>query len=167
MPERRTVIAFEIPRDAFGPPALAALSGVRSLAPPALLARAIRRGETPSLETTPFAKLGPAANALLFLMVGEMLADKTPFIPARTSPGPALGRALSGALVGATLSASAGHGSVAGALTGGASALAGLLAADRARGWVTGSANIPDPLWGALEDALVLFAGSRLTTKRP
>ncbi|AHY47142.1 putative membrane protein [Rubrobacter radiotolerans] len=166
MPSRDAEPVNALSQDVLEVLALAALSGFRAAAPPALLARAVRRGDLPTLEGTSLGRLGSASNVFLALMIGEMIADKTPFIPARFAPGPAFGRALSGGLVGAALSVSRGRGVASGAIAGGAAALAGLYAADRARKWASGSANLPDPLWGALEDALVLFAGSRLTRER-
>lgn len=162
----KSKLEFEVPFEVFQTLTLAALSGVRSSVPPALLAGSIRRGETGNLEGTPFEKLGLAAGVLSVLMAGEMLADKTSLIPARTSAGPAAGRAVSGALVGATLFTAAGRGSGPGALAGGASAIVGLYAADRARKWASESAGIPDPLWGVLEDALTLGVSRSLLGNR-
>ena len=89
----------------FKTPGLAAITGLRSMAGPALLSRFARRGDISRLQGTPFAALGPpkVSAALQLLMVREMIADKTPIVPSRTSALPLLGRALSGALVGATL----------------------------------------------------------------
>ena len=53
---------------------------------------------------SPLATYGFSALAL-----GELVADKLPFIPSRTSPGPLFGRVVLGALSGATLCAAAGH----------------------------------------------------------
>jgi len=147
--------------------ALAAISGVRSMAAPALLARAASRGDLSGLRSTPFAALGDgrAAGALQALMVGEMIGDKTPFIPSRTSAGPLFGRALSGALVGSALFASRGRQGLPGALLGAASAFAGVYAADRLRSATTQGLGLPDPLFGLLEDGVILTGGSRVLRK--
>jgi uncharacterized membrane protein len=143
---------------------LAAITGIRSMAAPALLAKAIRRGDVGGLAGTPFAALGSGRTPALFeaLMIGEMVGDKTPFIPARTSAPAVLGRAFFGALVGAALSVSGGRGGVSGALVGALSALAGVYAIDRLRSGATQELGLPDRVFGLLEDGLVLFAGTRL-----
>lgn len=143
--------------------AFAALSGLRSVAPPALLARAIRRGDVPDPKGTPFDLLGLLSPLLQLLMVGEMAADKTPFVPSRTAAGPLLGRAASGALVAAALRASAGRGGKgSAALLGGLSAVAAAFAAENLRTHGAQKLGAPDPVLALLEDGLVLVAGTRL-----
>jgi uncharacterized membrane protein len=143
---------------------LGGIAGVRSMAAPALLARAIRRGDVDGLEGTPFAALGSGRTPALLeaLMIGEMVGDKTPFIPARTSAPALLGRVLSGALVGAALSVSGERGGASGALVGALSALAGVYAVDRLRSGATQGLGVPDRVFGLLEDGLVLSLGTRL-----
>ncbi len=134
------------------------------MAAPALLARAIQRGDVRGLAGTPFAALGSGRTPILLeaLMVGEMVGDKTPFIPARTSAPALLGRALSGALVGATLFVSSERGGPAGALVGLSSALAGTYAIDRLRSGATQGLGVPDTIFALLEDGLVVAVGTRL-----
>jgi len=161
---KRDDIVIQVTPDALRTAALAAISGVRSMAAPALLARAASRGDLSGLKATPFAALADerAANALQALMVGEMIGDKTPFIPSRTAAGPLFGRALSGALVGSALFASRRRPGLNGALLGAASALAGVYAVDRLRSAATQGLGLPDPLFGLLEDGVILSGGSRL-----
>lgn len=159
MPRR---IELELPAGTFRAAGLAGIAGIRSMAAPALLARAIRRGDVEGLVGTPFAALGSGGTPALLqaLMVGEMVADKTPFIPARISTPALLGRALSGALVGAAVSGEGGGAS--GALVGVFSALAGAYAIDRLRSGATQGLGVPDRVFGLLEDGLVLSVGTRL-----
>lgn len=154
----------EVPREVTRTLALAAISGIRSMAGPALLARAIRRGDLAGLGGTRFSALGgdAVAPALQALMIGEMVGDKTPFIPSRVSAGPLFGRALSGALVGSSLFVSEGRRGVAGAVLGAAAAVATTFAADGARKAATQGTRLPDPVFGNAEDWLVLLAGRRL-----
>ena len=154
----------ELPDDILRAAGMAAISGIRSMAAPAVLARAIRRGDVGNLSTTPFAVLGSkrAATLLQALMIGEMVGDKTPFIPARTSAPALFGRALSGALVGSALFLSGGRGGAPGALVGAVSALAGVYAFDRMRSGATQKLGVPDRVFGLLEDGLVLYMGTRL-----
>ena len=163
MPKNKDLV-IEVSPDALRTVALAAISGVRSMAAPALLARAVGRGDVSGLRATPFAALGDerVSTALQVLMAGEMAGDKTSLIPSRTSAGPLFGRALSGALVGSALFVSRKRPGLSGALLGAASALGGVYAADRLRSATTQGLGLPDPLFGLLEDGLILVGGNRL-----
>ena len=107
------------------------------MAAPAALSRAAAEGRLDGLGATPFAVLGSSkvSGLLTLFEVGELIGDKLPMTPSRTSPPPLLGRAASGAFVGAALFASEGRR----AATGGA-----------------------DPAVALLEDAVVLFGSYRL-----
>ena len=160
-------LIIDLSPDVLRTAAFAAISGVRAMAAPALLARAASRGDVSGLRGTPFATLGSArvSNVLQVLMVGEMGGDKTALVPSRTSAGPLFARALSGALVGSALFVSRRRRGVSGALLGAVSALAGVYAADRLRSAATQGLGLPDPAFGLLEDGLVLIGGSRLLRK--
>ena len=164
MPKDNNDLVIEVSPDTLRTVAFAAISGVRSMAAPALLARAAARGDVPGLRATPLGLLGDdrAATILQTLMVGEMIGDKTPFVPSRVAAGPLFGRALSGALVGSALFLSRKRQGLSGALLGAASALAGVYAADRLRSATTQGLGLPDPLFGLLEDGLILVGGNRL-----
>ena len=167
MPKNKDLV-IEVSPDALRTVALAAISGVRSMAAPALLSRAVGRGDVSGLRGTPFALLGDdrVSGALQVLMAGEMAGDKTPFIPSRTATGPLFGRALSGALVGSALYVSRRRPGLNGALLGAASALGGVYAVDRLRSATTQGLGLPDPIFGLLEDGLILLGGSRLLRKQ-
>jgi uncharacterized membrane protein len=143
---------------------LAAITGLRSMAGPALLSRAMRRGDVGRLQGTPFAALdSPKVSALLrLLMVGEMIADKTPFIPARTSAPALTGRALSGALVGAALFAAAGRRPAVGAMLGVPPAIVAAYAGEKFRVRGPEKLGVPSSVLGLLEDGVVLSFGTRL-----
>ena len=164
MPRHKNDLVIEGQPDVLKIAALAAISGLRSVAGPALLARAANRGEVPGLGNTLFAGLGSdgVSAVLQALMLGEMVGDKTPFVPSRVSAGPLFGRALSGALVGSALFVSGGRRGVPGALLGAASALASVYAADRLRSATTQGLGLPDPVFGLIEDGIVLLGGSQL-----
>jgi uncharacterized membrane protein len=148
---------------------LAAIAGLRSLAAPALLSRALKRGDIEGLQGSPFAALGKpkVSTTLQLLMVGEMIADKAPFVPSRTSPPALLGRALSGALVGAALFAAGKRHPVSGAALGALSAVAAAYAGEKFRVRGTEKLGVPDPILALLEDGIVLFGGTRLLRKKP
>jgi len=164
LPSHKNDLVIQASPDVLRTAALAAISGVRSMAAPALLARAVARGEVTGLRGTRFAALGSGgvATVLQTLMLGEMVGDKTPLVPSRTSAGPLFGRALSGALVGSALFVSHRQPGVPGALLGVLSAVTGVYAADRLRSATTRGLGLPDPVFGLIEDGLVLFGGSRL-----
>ena len=143
---------------------LGAIAGVRSMAAPAALSRAVERGAVGNLEETPFAALGSqgVSGALLLFEIGEMFVDKLPVAPSRTSPPPPFGRAVSGAFVGSALFVSGERRAVAGGVLGAVSALMGAYAGERLRLLGTQKLGVPDTLLALLEDGVVLFGAARL-----
>ncbi|MBA3474787.1 MAG: DUF4126 family protein [Rubrobacter sp.] len=164
MLRRRKRVEFEITPATFKTLGLAATAGLRSMAAPALLARAVRRGD---LSAPDLPALGsPKLSALLALLaVGEMVADKTPLVPSRTSIPALLGRLLSGALAGATLFVAEGRRRNSGAILGALSAFAAAHAGERLRA-IGVQKGIPDPILGTLEDRIVLVLGRRVLRGR-
>ena len=134
------------------------------MAAPAALSRAVERGDVGGLEDTPFAALGfpGVSRALLLLEIGEMIVDKLPVAPSRTSPPPLLGRAAFGAFVGAALFVSEGRRAAVGGVLGAVSALAGAYAGEHLRLLGAERLGIPDPIVAILEDGVVLFGAARL-----
>ena len=163
MLRRRRRVEFEVSLATFKTIGLASIAGLRSMSAPALLARAIRRGD---LRTPDLPALGsPKVSALLSLLaVGEMIADKTPLVPARTSAPALLGRVLSGALSGATLFASEGRDRNSGAILG---AICAVITAYAGEGFRSLGARkgISDPILATLEDRVVLTLGRRILGK--
>jgi uncharacterized membrane protein len=109
------------------------------------------------------------SKALLLAAAGEVVADKLPFIPARTSPGPLFGRIAFGALVGAAVFAEEGDPVPLGAAVGGVAAGWGAFAGESVRARIH-SSGVPDAAGGLLGDlfaaalafAAVLGRGSRV-----
>ena len=134
------------------------------MAAPAILSRSAVEDRIGSLEGTPFATLGSpmVSRALQLLEIGEMIGDKTPIIPSRTSLLPLLGRAAIGAFAGATLFASGERPMAVGIALGAVSATAAAYAAERLRMQVTQRLGVPNVLAGLLEDGIVLLGGPRL-----
>jgi uncharacterized membrane protein len=81
--------------------AIGAVSGLRSMTGPAVVAEAASR-RILRLKGTPLAWLGSgtAARTSAVLALGELVADKLPFMPNRTDPPGLAARFLSGALCG-------------------------------------------------------------------
>ena len=126
---------------------LGALSGMRSMAAPAAIARP------------------PFARPALLLLAGELIFDKLPLAPNRTAAGPLLGRALAGGIAGAMLCSSRKRSTLAGALIGAAAAVGAAYAAYKLRKQITRHLNIPDPLVALLEDAVVASVSMAVTSK--
>jgi len=142
---------------------LGAISGLRSMSGPALVSRAASTGRL-SLEGTAFAFLGSSrvSKALLVAALGELVGDKLPMTPSRTSTPPLLGRAASGALLGAALFVSEGRRAAPGAVLGSSAAVAAAFAGERLRALAGEKTGLPDPVLALVEDAVVLLGGPRL-----
>ena len=84
------------------------------------------------------------------LAVGELVADKLPFVPDRTRALPALVRALSGATAGGLAARRAGRSSFAGMLSGAAGAIATTWLGLRLRR--AAESVIPPPVAASIED---------------
>jgi uncharacterized membrane protein len=158
---RRRRVEFEVSPATFETIGLAVIAGLRSMSAPAFLARAVRRGD---LRAPDMPALGsPKVSALLALLaVGEMIADKTPFIPARTSVPALLGRVLSGGLAGATLFASEGRDRNSGVILGALCAVIAAYAGENFRTVGSERLGLPNALLGTLEDKAVLALGRRI-----
>ena len=136
---------------------LGALAGLRSLTPPAVVAWAARLGWL-QLEGTPLAFLGsaPVTYLLTALLLAELVADKLPRTPKRTSPGPFIGRVLTGGLAGAALTVGTGGSLMAGAVLGALGGVAGTLGGYRARTGLVRSLRVPDYVVALAEDAVAV-----------
>jgi uncharacterized membrane protein len=147
--------------------ALGAISGFRSASGPAFVSRAASRGDL-DLSGTRFAFLGSSrlSKVLTLAQFGEMVGDKLPAVPGRTSLPPLLGRAASGALVGAAVFVSEDRRASAGAILGSSAAVAVAFAGEGLRGLVGGWTKLPDPVVALAEDAVVLLVGSRASKHR-
>jgi uncharacterized membrane protein len=141
---------------------LGAISGLRSLSGPAFVSRAASRGDL-DLDGTVFAFLGSPRifKALVLMELGELVGDKLPVTPSRTSPPPLLGRAASGALVGAAVFVSEGRRATIGAALGSTAAIGAGFGGERLRALAVEKTGLPDPVVALAEDAAVLLVGLR------
>ena len=142
---------------------IGAIAGLRSMAAPALLSRAVS-GRSLALPNGKLSFLGSKTTAKVFAVAGaaELLADKLPFTPNRTSAGPLAARIVSGALCAAAIYSAHREKVVVGALLGGLGALGGTFGAYHARRAIRTRLHVPDPLIAVAEDALAIGAGRRL-----
>src|SRR5260370_16217745 len=102
------------------------VAGLRSLTAPAAVSWAAHFGWL-NLHSSPLAFMGSTVAVAIFslLAIGELIADKMPKTPRRTSLVPLLARILMGVLCGASLCASANQSLLIGALLGGTGAVIG------------------------------------------
>jgi uncharacterized membrane protein len=145
---------------------LGAISGLRSVSGPAFVSRAASRGGL-NLGGTRLAFLGSPrlSKALVVMALGELVGDKLPATPSRTTLPPLLGRAASGGLVGAALFVSEGRRAAMGAALGSSSAVVASFAGERLRALVGEKSGLPDPIVALGEDAVVFLIGSRSLRK--
>lgn len=140
---------------------LGAISGLRSMAAPALLTHEIADdGEAEEFGALERILTSDRTASLLALLAGgEMLADKTPYVPNRTDPAPLIGRAVIGSMSAAAFAVRRRHTPFLPAAIGAVSAIASTYAAFHTRRFVKERFHVPDKLIGLAEDALVVAAG--------
>jgi uncharacterized membrane protein len=148
--------------------ALGIVAGLRSMTAPAAVAWASCFGWL-HFDGTPLAFLGSAAARYVLgaLMVGELIADKLPFTPSRTRPGPFISRIVSGALAGAALGAGSGNSLPAGAVVGALGAVAGTLGGYRARTGLVRRLGVPDFVVALAEDIVAVGGALLIVSARP
>jgi uncharacterized membrane protein len=141
------------------------------MTPLAAVSWAASSGRLKLPDRRPFSLLATrrVATMLLAAAAGEVVADKLPFIPPRTSRGPLLGRITFGALVGVTAFAADDEPIPVGALVGGLTAAWGSFAGLWARTQLTNNGLPPllagvtgDVLAAALAVPAVLSRGSKV-----
>ena len=124
---------------------LAAITGLRAAMGPALLAVSSRR---------------PEGQALAVAALGEMVVDKLPLIPSRSSTALLIPRALAGAWVAKTVMEEEGIDEPFAPVYGAAIAIGTATVAPMLRGILRRVLRIPDPVLGMAEDYLILKTGS-------
>jgi len=140
--------------------------GLRSMTAPAVVAWAARGWPALSGSALSFMAAPVAAYVFTALAIGELIADKLPFIPSRLQPGPLGGRIVSGALTGAVLATAGSSSAIAGGLIGAAGGLAGSFGGYAVRRGLTVDRKLPDLPVALLEDlvavGLAVLAVSRI-----
>jgi uncharacterized membrane protein len=129
--------------------------GLRSMTGPAIVCWAARLGWL-NLDGSKLAFLHNRAWLVMLTLaaVGELIADKLPFIPRRTMIGPLAVRFVSGALCGAAWAWWAPS-----ALIGAAGGVVGAFAGFHLRRWLTICRGLPDIPIALLEDAVAIGTG--------
>jgi uncharacterized membrane protein len=142
---------------------IGAVSGLRSFTGPAIVSEAAHL-KVLKLDKTPLAWLasGNAAKTSIALAVGELIADKLPFIPARTKAPSLAVRFVAGALCGAAVAGKRKRNEqIIGAMVGGTAALAAAFAGYQYRKHV----KLPGILAALLEDTLAVSAGTAIVAR--
>lgn len=134
-------------------------AGLRSLTPPAVLAWAVYLGWL-KLDL-PFVYIGSLAAVVVFsaLAAMELIADKLPQIPDRTSAPGLAARIVAGGFSGMCIAAAGMQGVFAGAALGAAGGIAGCFSGHRVRREFTKRFGMSDLYIALLEDSVAL-AGS-------
>jgi uncharacterized membrane protein len=142
------------------------VTGLRSMTGPALVCWAARLNWL-NLDGSRLAFMEStfATYAFSALALGELVADKLPFIPNRTSPGPLFGRFVLGALSGAALCVAGGYSSAVGAILGGVGGVIGAFAGYRARASLVKASRLPDWVIALAEDLVAVGGGFLLVSR--
>jgi uncharacterized membrane protein len=136
--------------------AIGVVAGLRSFTAPAAVCWAAHLGW---LRLTGFVETTAALYISSALALMELVLDKTPWIGARTKPGPLIFRLFTGGLSGAAL------GAWMGAAAGILGALAGTYGGYYARHWIVANLKVPDIAVALVEDALAV-GGALLIVSR-
>lgn len=133
------------------------VAGLRSLTAPAVVAWAAHRGWL-NLHSSPLAFMGSTVAVTIFslLAIGELIADKMPKTPRRTSLVPLLARIVTGGLCGASLYAAANQSLLIGALLGGTGAVIGAFAGYDIRRRLVSKLNTKDIFIAIPEDLIAI-----------
>jgi len=134
------------------------------LSGPAFVSRGASRGEL-DLDESFLSFLGSPllSKALTLMQLGEIIGDKLPMTPSRTTLPPLLARTAFGGLVGAAAFVPDNRRATVGVLLGSSAALAAAFAGEGLRAVVSGRTGLPDAVAALAEDAVVLLVGSRVS----
>jgi uncharacterized membrane protein len=136
------------------------ICGLRSMTAPAVVAWGAHLGWL-HLQGSWLAFFANNISLVIFslLAIGELIADKLPFIPGRTQPGPLVVRILFGALCGLAICISGAASPLMGGLLGGLGAVAGAFAGYNYRRLLSSGSMLPDLLLALLEDLVAVGGG--------
>jgi uncharacterized membrane protein len=141
-------------------------AGLRSMTPLAVVAWAARGWPAVAGSALGFMAAPVTGYVFAALAIGELIADKLPFIPSRLQPGPLGGRIISGALAGTVAAIALQSSPIIGGLVGAAGGLAGSFGGYAVRRGLTVDRKLPDLPVALLEDVvaigLAVFAVSRI-----
>ncbi len=133
------------------------VAGLRSLTAPAAVSWAARLGWL-NLHGSPLAFMGSGFAVVIFSLaaIAEYVSDLLPKTPARTQPGPLIGRIVMGGLSAACLCVSARQSLLIGALLGGIGGAIGAFAGYQARTRLVKALKVQDAFVAIPEDLLAI-----------
>lgn len=137
------------------------IAGMRAMTAPAVVSHKLSTTPTEFNADSPLHFMTSPRTATVFKVLagGELIGDKVPGSPNRTSPPQLAGRIVSGAVSGAALSEAKGLSATWGTVLGGLGALAGTFAFFHLRHFLTHDKGLPDPVVALAEDALTIALG--------
>lgn len=144
---------------------LGVVSGARSFTPLGVLA--LHRGEgstRTAWQDWPVFRSPAGRGTLVVAALGELVGDKLPATPARTSPLPLIGRSGTGAIAAFAVAGGSDRLGVriAAALLGAAGAVAGSYAGFLLRGAAGRATGLPDVVFALVEDAITIGGSAAL-----
>jgi uncharacterized membrane protein len=136
------------------------VSGLRSLAAPAVVAWAAHRNWL-NLHNTALSFMTSTAAVVIFTLLAlvELTTDKLPSTPSRLKPPGLIARILLGGLSGAGVAVSGAQSIVLGAVLGVVGAVAGAFAGHEVRARLVRVLKVPDLVIALLEDAVAIGGG--------
>jgi uncharacterized membrane protein len=140
---------------------LGILAGMRSSSAPAITSHILSHHYSKSLSKSPlkFMQSDKVAAALKLFAAFEFVGDKLPSTPNRTKPIGVVFRCLSGSLAAASVFKVTGNNPLVGAAIGSVAAFGSTFGSYLLRKGMVKKTGVPDPVIGAVEDALVIGAG--------
>jgi uncharacterized membrane protein len=136
------------------------IAGLRSLTAPAVVSWAARLHWIFLVNTwAVFLEYASPAYIFAVLALAELVNDKLPTTPSRTTTGPFVARIMLGAFSGAALCASANQSAAVGAVFGALGAVAGTLGGYEARTRLVRTLRAPDLVIAVVEDAVAVGGG--------
>ncbi len=149
-----------------GTAAIGAVAGMRAMSAPAMITHVAKAGLLSVGERQLELLSSPrAVYPTLVLAIGELIADKLPFMPKRTAVPSLIGRAITGGLSGAALASAKRRSRLIGAVIGAAAAVGAAYGAYHLRRQTVRKLKIPDPVVAVIEDALVVGCGMLVLSK--
>jgi uncharacterized membrane protein len=140
--------------------AIGAVAGLRTFTAPAIVSWAAASGDLRVKQRgLRMLRSAATANTFLVLAAGELIADKTPYIPDRIDAAPLAGRIVSGGLCGAAICSARRESPVAGAILGGLGAVGGAFLGYHLRKHAVRKHHVPDLGAALVEDAVAVGGG--------
>ena len=146
--------------------AVGVVAGLRTFTPLAATSRAAHTGRLAfHIPRVAFVGSGAALCISVVLAVAELITDKLPSTPNRTSAFPLTARMFAGAICGALFCLSAGAAVPAGALVGALGAILGAFAGFEIRRRAGLALRVPDASLGFLEDIIAVGCAFLIVTR--